>query len=128
MGLAGGDTSSDVDRAIGVPTAASHRVRQYCVAGGGAFAVVFNRRGVELVATSARGYALGGVAVGWRLRTLERTYRGGTLHAAGHGLLVAPNGDVYRIARDRVAAIAAASASVLKRDRNLAFALRLARL
>jgi hypothetical protein len=126
MGLVGGDRSTDVDRAIGAPTAASHRVRRYCVAGGGAFAVVFNRRGVELVATSARGYALGGVAVGWRLRTLERTYRGARLHPAGHGLLIAPNGDVYRIARSRVAAIAVASAGVLKRDRNLAFAIRLA--
>ena len=85
-------------------------MRHYCVTGGGAFATVFNRAGVELIGTNARGYRLGGIPEGFAEPRLIKAYAKAPLRAAGHGLFVSATGIVYVIRNDRVAAEALADA------------------
>ena len=60
-GFLPGTNRGGVLGSIGVAGTSSRLVWRYCVAGGGQFVVVFPRRGgASLIATTARGYRLGG--------------------------------------------------------------------
>ena len=99
---------------IGPPGARSRFVWRYCVAGGGQFAVVFPRRGgASLIATTARGYRLGGIGPGASLPSLQHRYGRAALRAVGSRLLVTPAGDVFIVRSGRVTAVGLVSRSVL---------------
>ena len=67
-GFLPGTSPAGVLGSIGVPGTRSPFVWRYCVAGGGQLAVVFPRRGgASLIATTARGYRLGGIGAGTSL-------------------------------------------------------------
>jgi hypothetical protein len=128
LGVTPGASGSTVGRAIGAPSTATNRVRHYCVTGGGALSVVFDRAGVELVGTTGRGYRLGGIPEGLSETALGHAYRKAPLRAAGGGVFVSATGIVYVIRADRVAAEAVAPLALARSDRSLASALRLAAL
>jgi hypothetical protein len=101
----------------------------YCVAGGGQLAVVFPRRGgVSLIATTARGYRLGGIGPGTTVPSLRRRYPRGALRAVGRRLLVTPAGWVFIVRSGRVTALALIGRSVLAKPGALQAAVRLAAL
>jgi hypothetical protein len=128
LGVAPGASGSTVTRAIGVPSTTTNRVRHYCVSGGGALSVVFNRAGVELVGTTARGYRLGGIPEGLTQTALGRAYRKAPLRAAGGGVFVSAAGIVYVVRARRVAAEAVVPLTLARSNRSVASALRLAAL
>ena len=114
---------------IGVAGTKSRVVWRYCVTGGGQLAVVFPRRGgASLIATTARGYRLGGIGPGASLRNLHRRYGRASLRAVGSRLLVTPAGQVFIVRSRRVAAVALIGRSVLAKPGALKAAVRLAAL
>jgi hypothetical protein len=114
---------------IGAPGTRSRFAWRYCVAGGGQLAVVFPRRGgASLIATTARGYRLGGIGPGASLHSLERRYGRGALRAIGRRLLLTPAGEVFIVRSGRVTAVALAGWPVLSKPGGLRAAVRLAAL
>jgi hypothetical protein len=112
---------------IGQPGTRSRLVWRYCVGGGGQLAVVFPRHGgVSLIATTARGYRLGGIGPGASLRTLERRYGTVALRTVGRRLRVTSTGQVFIVRSGRVAAVGLAARRVLAKPGALQVAIRLA--
>jgi len=112
---------------IGPPGARSRLVWSYCVVGGGQLAVVFPRRGgASLIATTARGYRLGGVGPGASLASLQHRYGRAALRAVGRRLLVTPTGDVFVVGSGGVTAVGLVRRSVLAKPGALQAAIRLA--
>ena len=114
---------------IGVAGARSRFVWRYCVTGGGQLAVVFPRRGgASLIATTARGYRLGGIGPGASLRSLHRRYARAGLRALGRRLLVTADRQVFIVRSRRVAAVALITRPMLAQPGALQAAVRLAAL
>ena len=102
---------------------------RYCVAGGGQFVVVFPRRGgASLIATTARGYRLGGTGPGASIRSLQRRYGRGALRAVGNRLLVTPAGQMFIVRSGHVTAVALIGRSVQAKRGALRAAVKLAAL
>ena len=128
-GFLPGASPAGVLGSIGVAGARSRFVWRYCVAGGGQLTVVFPRRGgASLIATTARGYRLGGIRPGSALADLQRRSVGAQLRAVGRRLLVTPAGQVFIVRAGRVSAVALVRRSVLAKPGALQAAVRLAAL
>ena len=128
-GFVPGTSPAGVLGAIGPPGERSRFVWSYCVGGGGQLAVVFPRHGgASLVATTARGYRLGGIGPGASVTALEHSFGRPALRAAGNRLLVTPTGDVFVVRSGRVTAVALVGRSVLAKPGALQAAVRLAAL
>jgi hypothetical protein len=81
-----------------------------------------------LIATTARGYRLGGVGPGASLGSLEHRYGRAALRSVGRRLLVTPTGDVFVVGSGRVTAVGLVRRSVLAKPGALQAAIRLAAL
>jgi hypothetical protein len=128
-GFLPGTRPAGVLGSIGPAAARSRLVWSYCVIGGGQLAVVFPRHGgASLIATTARGYRLGGIGPGASLASLERKYGRGALSPLGKRLLVTASGDVFVVRSGRVTAVGLVGQSVLAKPGALPAAIRLARL
>jgi hypothetical protein len=128
-GFLPGTSPAGVLGSIGLPGARSRFVWSYCVVDGGQLAVVFPRRGgASLIATTARGYRLGGIGAGASLSSLQHRYGRVELRAVGNRLLVTPTGDVFVVRSGRVTAVALVRRSVLAKPGALQAAIRLAAL
>lgn len=126
-GFLPGVTPAAVLGSIGQPGTRSRLVWRYCVGGGGQLVVVFPRHGgVSLIATTARGYRLGGIGPGASLRTLERRYGTVALRTVGRRLRVTSTGQVFIVRSGRVAAVGLAARRVLAKPGALQVAVRLA--
>ena len=112
---------------IGSAGARSRLVWRYCVVGGGQLAVVFPRRGgASLIATTARGYRLGGIGPGASLPSLRRRYGRAAIRAFGTRLLITRAGDVFMVRSGRVTAVGLISRSALAKPGAPQAAIRLA--
>jgi hypothetical protein len=128
-GFLPGTSPGGVLGSIGVPRARSRYVWRYCVGGGGRFVVVFPRHGgASLIATTARGYRLGGIGPGASLYSLQHRYGRAGLRAVASRVLATPPGRIFIVASGRVTAVALARRSVLAKPGALHAAVRLAAL
>ena len=128
-GFLPGTAPGGVLGSIGAPGARSRFVWNYCVVGGGRLSVVFPRRGgASLIATTARGYRLGGIGPGASLARVDQIFARAGLRAVGNRLLVTATGDVFVIRSGRVTAVGLARRSVLAKPGALRAAIRLAAL
>ena len=81
-----------------------------------------------MVATTARGYRLGGIGPGASVAALGHSFGRPALRAVGNRLLVTPTGDVFVVRSGRVTAVALVGRSVLAKPGALQAAVRLAAL
>jgi hypothetical protein len=126
-GFLPGTSPAGVLGSIGAPTTRSRLAWGYCVLGGGQLAVVFPRRGgASLIATTARGYRLGGIGPGASLVSLQHRFGATALQAVGKRVLVTSSGDVFVVRAGRVTAVGLVRRSVLTKPGALQAAIRLA--